>query len=335
MQSHSDKEKAVKFNRKLTTFLVCVLIATLLWLVMALSRSIPTLLEIPVSFTGINNSKTISNKLPTHLKLRVSTSEAKLIIRKYFFRNDTIEISSENLTIERKRGLSYLLTKDIQTDIEDQLKPRIRVLGVFPDTILFYFDTKLEKKIPVNLKAQFLYEKQYQLANNHIELEPDSIVVTGPEKLVRNVSSIETNFIKLENIKENTRLNVSLNKANLVENEQYVNFDTSLVSISASAITANIPIEKYTESTIEIKLSTFGFPSGINPAISPDIIKITYQVSFANYGKIKPEMFVAQINYTDLRMERSGKASVSITKKPDFIKITRIDPEKVNFLLKK
>ena len=45
-------------------------------------------------------------------------------------------------------------------------------------------------------------------------------------------------------------------------------------------------------------------------------------------------MFSASINYSDLKSSLSGKVPVIILKKPDFVIISRIDPEKIDVIIK-
>ena len=281
----------------------------------------------------IINAKTITNKLPSHLKLRVTTNEFKIFMNKYFFGKDTIKILSNTLNLEPTHNKTYLLTKEIQSEIEEQLRPHIKILNVLPDTIHFYFDKKIDKKIPVILKTNLTYEKQYELADS-ITLHPDSITITGSEKLLNNILYIETRPLQLSDLKENTSKNIALNKESLFYSNQHEKDDTDRIVISNTSVNVFIPIEKYTESGADVNVIPLGFAYGTNISITPSKVKIKYHVSFSNFDKVNPSMFSAAINYTDLKSSHSGKAPVFIIKKPEFVKISKIEPDKVDYIIK-
>ncbi len=334
VQNSLEKKESIKLNRKISISLFCILISTVLWLLISLSaNNNSSYIDIPVSFEGFDHSKTITNKLPSHLKLRVTTNEFKIFINRYFFGKDTVKIVSNALNLEERDGKSFILTKDIQTEIEEQLRPHIKILSVIPDTIHFFFDRRTEKKIPVKLKANLSYEKQYELADS-IKLTPDSITVSGSEKLLNKISYIETVPLQLNSLKENTSKNVLLNKSSMFDSNKNINYDTNRISISSSDVNILIPIEKYTESTVEVNILTEGFISSAHVVISPLKVKIKYHVSFSNFDKVNPDMFTASINNPDFKYAHSGKTPVIVMKKPEFVKITRIEPEKVDYIIK-
>lgn len=341
MQTTSEKKQSLKLNRQITTFLVCVFISTILWLFISLSVNNHSLLDVPVSYEGFEDAKTLVNKLPQNFKLKVTTSEFKILMRKYLFYTDTIIIQSNRTSMEYNGNRAFILTREIQSEIEDQLKPQMKVLSIMPDTIHFYFDNRVSKKVPVILISSLSYEKQCQLADS-LKPVPDSVVITGSEKLLKNVSAIKTSVLKLENLKESTIKYVMLDKASLVDSSQLINYDTSRIGISTSTVKVDIPIERYTESVVEVTVNVSGFPSGQTVILSPSKVKVKYQVSYTDYDKVKPEMFKIQLEYPqskltgqgDVRTARSGKGTVRLVKRPDFVKVSRIEPEKIEYILR-
>jgi hypothetical protein len=57
-------------------------------------------------------------------------------------------------------------------------------------------------------------------------------------------------------------------------------------------------------------------------------------VALKDYKKINESMFWAMIDFTKLDLKSAdNKVKVLITKFPSFVKITKIDPEKVEYII--
>jgi hypothetical protein len=328
------RNQSVKLNKQITIFLVCIFISTISWLLITLSADNYTFIEIPVLYEDLNQSKTVINKLPSKLKLKILTSEFKILMKKYFWANDTVKISYNILNNEYKGNRTFMLSRDILTDVAKQLKPNIEILSIMPDTIHFYFDKKINKKVPVRLVSELIYEKQFQLVED-IKIKPDSIIISGAQILIDKVSFIETYPLIIKNIRNDLSMDITLNKFSISDSFRMESYDTAKIDISSSNVKVFINVEKFTESVIDVNVIPLGFPEGRTAGISPKKVKVKYQVSFLNYNKVKPEMFSAAIYFDQLKENRSGKAQVTLIKKPDFIIVSKIDPEKVDYIIRK
>ena len=65
----------------------------------------------------------------------------------------------------------------------------------------------------------------------------------------------------------------------------------------------------------------------------PDKLSLTYIVALKDYKKVEPAMFVAAVNYNTTVDRKTTKLKVQITQKPKFTKITKLKPEKVEFII--
>jgi len=64
--------------------------------------------------------------------------------------------------------------------------------------------------------------------------------------------------------------------------------------------------------------------------IFPDEVFVTYFVTLRNYNKVKPEMFRAIVNCTEINDSRMIK--ITLSQKPEFVNNIKIKPEKVEYI---
>ena len=90
-----------------------------------------------------------------------------------------------------------------------------------------------------------------------------------------------------------------------------------------------IPVKKYTESTIIIPVGNVFNDKKIKTF--PQKVEITYRVSLDNYKKVKSKMFTVVADSIGNGLVE-GKLIVKVKNAPDFIEVTRVFPEEVEYI---
>ncbi len=67
----------------------------------------------------------------------------------------------------------------------------------------------------------------------------------------------------------------------------------------------------------------------------PEKVKITYFVALIDYNRVDHEMFKAQVNIPVIGKLTPGKLKVNIVQFPSFVKIRKIVPDKVEYIILK
>jgi hypothetical protein len=108
-----------------------------------------------------------------------------------------------------------------------------------------------------------------------------------------------------------------------------------LLSYSSAEVEFRLPVEKFTEGTEEIEIHPVNVAYGYSLKTFPDKVKVRYLVSISNYNKVDASMFDAIVQGGEKGNRPGSKLEVSIITKPSFIRITRLEPEKVDYILRK
>jgi hypothetical protein len=105
----------------------------------------------------------------------------------------------------------------------------------------------------------------------------------------------------------------------------------NVIKILPKEVEISLSVEKYTESTIKIPIVNTVKKYKIKTY--PDFVVVTYLVTLENFNRVDEDMFTASVDFEENKS--SNRLKVNLLHQPSFVKITRIEPEEVEYLLLK
>ncbi len=262
----------------------------------------------------------------TTLMLTVRSSGFYLVYRKIFKPDYPVVIDIGKIHLKKNGQYmdGSMSTQDLTHTIQQQLPSAERLVGIAPAYIRFQFGSAFSKKVPVIPNLKITYKQQYGLYER-IRLMPDSVIITGPTKLVENIHSVTTPEYVAENLDETKEFTLPI----IIE-QRGLN-----VEPSAKNIKITIPVEQFTEETINVAVKCDSLPRSYSLNIYPPIVEVTFRVAVPDYEKVQPNMFHASISGPKALQPGNTKLKVRLTEFPSFIKVIGIHPEKVEYILNK
>ncbi len=312
--------KDYTLRSQLYVFLICLGISVFIWLLIALSKESYTSIDFPIVYENVPEDLVLVSKTDSILSFRVASGGFELFTFKYLTRKDQIKIDLSELPLSREGNyyLSIFPTNRISGKIINKLNISDEIVSISPENIYFRFEAVSGKKVKVIPRIDITFEKQYQLADS-IRISPDSVIINGPINLIKKFKYIETDYIELQNVSESQTVTAQLK---LPEN-------MSNLKVVPSEVEVNLNVEKFTESTLEVPIEFT--ENNIRIKTYPDNVSITYLVALKDFSRVDEDMFIATVNYKE--GENTKKLKVKITRSPSFIRITKIEPEDVEFLI--
>ena len=307
-----------KFRGKAYVFLVCLGISIFIWFLIALSQESVTTLDYPVVFNNLPDDMTLVNRPDSVLSFRISSGGFELITLKYLTRKHPINIDLSGIELKKsgKQITGSFSTADISARFFKEHDFAEGVVSYSPQFITFIFEELKWKKVHVHFNGQLSFSPQYRLASA-VRIEPDSVKITGQQQVLDKIKEIETTEPILNDIKGSTDFFVDL-----VGPGPEIHLTNSRVHVFLN-------VERFTESTIEIPVMVK--QHDIDVKMFPSKVKITFLVSLDNFNRVNPNGFRAIIDLDEDKNQ--PMARVHIIKKPDFIDLTRIEPESLEYLI--
>jgi len=316
-------KKDEKFRQRLSIFFVCLLISVIIWFTIKLSDDYDTVIEMPVTFINLPQNKVLTFVSDTVLQVEILDQGSKLFRRIYVKEATPVAISLRFLPLYPNGNVYQgIITPSLLiNEIEREQQLLGKIISVSPDTIYLSFEAVKSKKLPVKADFDLTYEKQYK-QYGPVLFSPDSVMVRGPENKVSDLESASLGQIKLELLNKN------------FDGEKIFPADSAHhnVTFIPSTVMYSIPVEKYTEAEVEIPINIINL-QGMKAKTFPDKVRVYYTVALKDYPNIEPGMINAVADLSAVNLAEDDRMKISLESYPSFIRINKIEPEKVEFII--
>ena len=306
-------------------FLICILIASFLWIINALNRTYTKTIAVPVKFINLPKNKAISSELPKYIQADVKASGAKLLFIDFKKNEKEIIIDLNNFSSKQLKLNNLAINTALSIgNLSKLFNTEIELIKVKPDSIYFSFGRSYQKIVPVIADLQIDFDTLYNFGEK-VKISPSSLTLYGDSILLSSIDEVKTEKIILNN------LNKTINqKATIILPEEL----EERIGISQKEVNLDINVDKFTELNLDVPIETIKVPKGFELKTFPDKINLYIKVGLLEYDSLRPEQFRVIVDYTDISKNKN-KLPIKIDQQPDNIKIIKIIPQKVEFLIKK
>ena len=312
-----------KFRHKLSIFLICLVISIIIWFTIKLSDEYDAVIQIPLTFTNIPKNKVLTYVSDSALQVEILDRGSNLIRMIYVEEIDPVSISLRFMPIYLKAGVyqGMITTSMLINEIEREKNLPGKIVSISPDTIYLSFETEKSKKVPVKADFDLTFEKQF-MRYGAVDFTPDCVIVKGPQFLIDALDSASLGEIAVDQLSQN------------YSGEKYFPKDSinRMLSFNPDVVSFSIPVEKFTEAEADIPVKLIN-SENLNVKIFPDKVKVLYTIALKDYQKVEPGMIVAHADLSSINLSEDGKIKVGLESYPSYIRINKLVPEKVEFII--
>ena len=319
----SNPKDAAHFNKRVITFLFCLLISVFIWLLLSLSKEYTISVTYPVQYINLPTDKLVANRLPESVDFEIKASGFRLLLFKLKQQRESISIDIKDARSTRLKNNYFIQFNDRLDKITRQFYNGIKVLSVNPDTVFINYNKKITKTVPVKANLTLEFEEQYQ-QTNPLKVEPEFIDISGTAEDIALISFVTTVPLHLKKVNKNLSLKIELSKTAAFKK----------VTFSQNSIQAKVTVKKFTEASLELPVEVVNLPNGLNLKTFPDKVSVKYQVAFDDYGKIAAPDFKLAVDYSKIE-QGSNKLKVIVLKTPISVRSVKLSNEKVEYIIRK
>ncbi|MCH4824202.1 YbbR-like domain-containing protein [Gramella lutea] len=311
--------KRPRFKRSsIKTFSFFLIFSAIVWVLVQFSKTYTQLIEIPVNYTNAPLDKSISEDRPDHVDLQLQDNGFNIYYYKIFNPELNVDLS-EAKEIDNK--LVYSLQNHL-SEIEQQIKVDFEKSLIVQEEIVIPFQFKKEKMLKIEPRINISYAVGYS-AENPVELQPDSVKVSGPEEVIDSISTIYTREINLNKVNEDLNGNVSIDTSGL-----------GALSFYENSVRYYQKVDKFTEGSAEISVEVVNVPEDLNLAFFPKSVIVYYQVNLKQFESVSAADFRIVCNYKDVK-PGDDYMIAQIVEKPGFINNVRLNERRIQFVIKR
>jgi YbbR domain-containing protein len=306
-------------GKQVGTFLICLGIASLLWMVHALNRNYKYTIQVPVTFLNLPSNKLIVGEIPEKLNIEIKTTGIKLLFIS-LKKNITEVVVDFNLLKNNAKSQAYSIS-GANFNLQNSINYDVEIVKIRPDTLFFSANKANSKLLPVkaNLKANCL--PGYSIVSKPT-ITPAYVTVTGDSIDLQKIDTIYTYYINLKDVHQNFSSPIQLKKS-----FNSINYNVKDVQLSFN-------VDKLIESSVKIPIEVMNNSGTETIKLLPGKITIKYLVAMKDYDNINENSFKAVVNYEHIK-EKQKNLQIEIIREPSEVKIIKIVPSTISYLIYK
>lgn len=300
-------------RKKLNIFIASVIFAIILWGSISLSDIFYTNVDVKLTLTNLPSGYTTGSPLPEKIQLRVKGQGWRLV---------SINVGPETEFRVSVRGDSGRQNINLYDYLESNrwLLSDVEIINISPDSIRFFIERIITKKLPVISGLDLEFKPGYGLASDII-FKPDSVLVSGPLSLLKNMTGIKTGDKLLTALDSRTETEVNLPWMN------GFNYNANLIEVI-------LDIQRIVDKQFEnISVDVIDIPPRKEVVLLPNKIGFNVRGGIEILGKLKPDQFRAYVRYQSLVQDTTGSVT-PVLEMPKNVTLQFLKPDRLRYVIR-
>jgi hypothetical protein len=304
-------------NRKINVFFLFLLMAFIILIFSKLSNEFTNTITFDINKINVPQENVILNDSTAKLNVTLKTHGFKWL--SYYVNSPKITIDfSKDVTKTKSTFIWDKAKANMYTD--EQFGDNVQVINISPDELVFQYDTNLVKKIPIILDLDVAFASGFDLTGNY-KILPDSILVVGPDIIASKVTNVQTETLKLNDVKSNISRKVKLK----LPNNKDLNFSLSEIEVAAT-------VEKYTEGTLKIPVSVINVPKNMTVNYFPKVVVVVYYTSLKDFKNVNTNDFVVECDFSAIA-DQQPYLTPTLIKIPKLVKSAKVNQQRIEYII--
>jgi hypothetical protein len=314
------KVEKLRNDKRVIVFAVCLLIATVLWFLNALSKDYSATISYRVKYVSAPTNQFLSNEPPSKLDLKVDAHGFTLLRHKLNLSFSPIVLNLTTITnnLNQNSGGYMVNTSTLIRRISDQISNEISINSIEPTYLQIRLDSLLTKFVPVKPNFELTFKPQFNL-REPVSVLPKQVKITGPAAELDTIYFLRTEKILFDKLDSDIKKSMEI-------------LYPENTSINPKKVSIQIPVEKFTEKELSVPIQIKNIPENVKIKLFPSKIKLTFLVGLSEFENITSANFQVFVDYETINSDNEN-LKVYIETKPSFIQIQRFSPENVEYLI--
>jgi len=300
-------------------FLICLLLATIFWILIKLSADYSVTYPLKIRYEHIPEGKMLAASEDSIVNVSFKSDGYNLLDLLVTGKLKYLPINLAELKMEKIKSDSYtIFTQGLKEPLASRLNVNeSEIIFSTPDLEL-NLENLFKRQVSVNPKLDLQFQSQYGLYA--VKVVPDKITIWGSQKQIDSIDVLPTNRINLNNLDENKDVIVTLK-----------NPLPGVLKIVPERVKVELNIEKYTEFSLKVPIDV----SGITPMIRtfPASTTLYFNMFLKDYKELKTNQFkvIPDVKNVDLKSVKT--LNLRIITQPKITRDVRMDPYSVEFII--
>jgi hypothetical protein len=301
-------------KNKIPLLIISIAFSVIIWGTISLSEEYYANVNVPLRVVGFPNGFSIGSEIPENITIKLRGIGWKLF---------AVNIGKDvtyNISVSGDSGFVQIKLMDHLTDNRWMLS-ELDIIDIVPNSLSFSIERRIKKKLPIVADLNLEYKAGYGLAKQ-VVLEPDSIVVDGPQSVVNSLNEIKTKEIKLSSLDKLIIKNIGFTYL------PGTSYETKFVSV-------NLDVQRIVDKQFDyINVEVLNVPPDRDVILLPNKISCNVRGGIEILGKLEKNQFRVFVFYRDVVLDTLGNVIPHI-ELPVNTTLKYIKPERLRYIIKK
>ena len=300
-------------RKKLYIFIAAVIFAIIFWGSISLSDNYYATFDVALKLVDFPGGYTTGSNLPDNVSIKLKGEGWKLV---------TLNIGAESeyrVSVESDSGLKYV---NLYNNLADNrwILSETEIIDIKPDTIAFFVERIISRKVPVIVDLSLEFKPGYGLAND-ILVVPDSVIVSGPLSIMKELKEIPTVRKSLSSLDNKKVVNINLPKS-------------TGITYNNNVIEVVLDVQRIVDKQFDnIPVDVLDVPQDISVVLLPNTVGCSVRGGVNVLGNLNKDKFKAFLFYSDIVNDTLGSV-VPHVELPENTSLMFIKPERVRYIIK-
>jgi YbbR domain-containing protein len=305
-------------RRRLSAFFTCLILAAVAWVFTTLSNNYNFTVKEVLTYKNTPQKRAFHSLQPDTINTTIQGTGWDMLFSKMNFENRKITVDLH--TLDSK---DYIVLSSQLKDINEHKDFDNQIVGFNPDTLYFDFSNRAVKRVPVRLISSINYQQQYAQSND-IVIKPSYVTLSGPGNALEHIESWDTDSLTVDSVDETVRTNVELQSSK-----------EGNVSVFPKSVQVVVPVDEYTEKEIYIPVKLVNNHDYYKVKIFPQKVKVTFTTSLNRFAQMDEDLFEATADLNLWKVNGYTSLPVKLSRRPAYCKIVKIEPQNIDFIVRK
>lgn len=304
-------------NNNVKLFLFFFVLASVFWVLTKFGKDFTAPLTVRINYEEIPNSIALAEENRHSLSFDLTANGFEILY--YKLKKPKLTIPVEAYYEEGKHSIS-IPRNEILRLLNLKFNKYLEIKNLSVDELEIKLEAILTKRIPVFARTELGFKKGYK-ENSPIQLNPDSVLISGPEETLAGIDSIGTEKLKIKDIDKTFSQKVKL----LDPEKKSLKIDPAETSLTVS-------VAEFSQGQFALPVEVINLPPGVELKLVPQRVTVTYDVEVEKFALISEQDFKVIADYAD-RNDENSTLELKLVRKPDTDVVISLDPKQVQFFI--
>lgn len=299
-------------GRDVLLYLLCVLVAFIFWVFLALDTERQRDFDVPLELTDVPDSVTVIGNLPPSVSVSVKGKDSQLLK----FLMGKLSPLKINFGVMASDGVVAVTQTRLDSRLRDYFGTPLQVVSFRPDSIRLPYTTLPGVMVKLIVQADIRPNPLYILPASP-RAAVDSVTIYSVRPLPHTLHAVSTEPLILSGLKDTVRYEVKIKPID----------GTRIVP---DKVTVTVPVEPLINKKRTVRIDVTNLPDDKSLVTFPSKVEVSYLVPMSRFNDDYP--IRASVNYKDNRLP-GNKLPVSLSVIPSVYRNVSISLDSVEYII--